>query len=115
MKYGAEGASREGGAYLYYGGPSGISPATVNVDPSMAYLGQAVASAGDVNGDGFADIIVADHTIDTIAGRAFVYLGSPSGPVAPALLLGAQDTNWGDGFGFSIAGTGDIDGTAMLT
>jgi FG-GAP repeat len=51
-----------------------------------ANLGAALASAGDVNGDGFADIIVGAPGYDSHAspalheGRSLVYLGSPLGP-----------------------------------
>ena len=45
-------------------------------------VGFAVACAGDVNDDGFGDIIVGAPLFDSPQideGAAFVYLGSPSG------------------------------------
>ena len=58
---------------MYLGTPLGLasSPAwTAESDQVNAYFGSAaVATAGDVNGDGFADVIVA----------AYLYDNSPDG------------------------------------
>ena len=46
------------------------------------YFGMSVASAGDVNGDGYADVIVGAHGNNgagSWAGEAYVYHGSSSG------------------------------------
>ena len=51
-------------------------------DHQLASLGVSVASAGDVNGDGFADVIVGAPLYDagqTDEGAAFVFLGSAAG------------------------------------
>ncbi len=51
-------------------------------DRTEAWFGRWVASAGDVNGDGFDDVIVGAPRYDaggTKAGAVFVYLGSSSG------------------------------------
>jgi hypothetical protein len=47
-----------------------------------AWFGMSVASAGDVNGDGFGDVIVGadgNSPSHNLGGRAFVFLGSASG------------------------------------
>jgi hypothetical protein len=50
-----------------------------------------VASAGDVNGDGYADLIVGAYQQDnpeTNEGQAYVYFGSATGPsVTPDVTL----------------------------
>src|SRR4029453_12077712 len=51
-------------------------------DQAAAFLGSGVCSAGDVNGDGYADVIVGAPYYDagqTDEGAAFVFLGSASG------------------------------------
>jgi hypothetical protein len=41
-------------------------------------LGARVASAGDVNNDGYQDILIASYNIDSYAGTAYLVFGSPS-------------------------------------
>ena len=54
---------------------------------AAAVFGWPVASAGDVNGDGFPDLIVGAKLNDA-AGAAYVYLiGPPPLPVAGATSL----------------------------
>jgi hypothetical protein len=77
-----------------------------------AELGYSVASAGDVNGDGYSDVIVGAYKYDggvTDGGRALVYHGSATGLAAtPAMTLnGHSPEGW---LGFSVATAGDVDG-----
>ena len=84
------GQSNEGAAFVFLGSASGIadgSPATaaaqLESDQAVSpYLGLSVSGAGDVNGDGYADVIVGAHYYDagqSNEGAAFVFLGSASG------------------------------------
>src|SRR5262249_24283132 len=76
----------EGAAFLFLGNASGIptgNPATAAAQPESnqgnAQLGYSVAGAGDVNGDGFADVIVGAPYYDngsTDEGAAFVFYGN---------------------------------------
>ena len=73
-------------------------------------LGRSVAGAGDVNGDGYADVIVGAPTTrgGADAGAAYVYFGGPGADdVADLTLLGAAA---GDYFGCAVAGAGDVNG-----
>lgn len=81
-------------------------------DQDYARFGQALADAGDVNGDGFDDVIVGAHDFHAPGamypdGRAFLYYGSASGPsLAPDWIAdGAPNDGW---FGWSVAGAGDV-------
>ena len=106
------GGGDEGGAWLWYGTSAGL----VSTMPGWsavggqadAKLGWAVSSAGDVNGDGFGDI-VAGAPYFGVGGAAFVYLGSASGPATAASW--SQETSVGGArFGFAVAHAGDVDG-----
>jgi hypothetical protein len=52
------------------------------LDQAHGRFGFSVASAGDVNGDGYADLIVGASSQDnpeTDEGQAYVYFGSATG------------------------------------
>ena len=72
-----------GAAYPITIDPLAQSPAwTAESNQSEDYFGWSVASAGDVNGDGYSDVIVGARAYDngeTDEGRAYVYHGSATG------------------------------------
>jgi hypothetical protein len=105
----------EGGAFVYLGTASGLSttPAwTGESDAAGLAYGTSVATAGDVNGDGYSDVIVGSSTINTdffALDRAYVYLGSLAGlALSPAWMGQASQTD--SGYGFSVATAGDVNG-----
>ena len=73
------------------------------------WFGYSVASAGDVNGDGFSDVIAGGRLNDMPgidAGRAYIYFGgNPMDYIPDVILNGASS---GDQFGFSVASAGDV-------
>ena len=109
-----------GAALLFYGQAGGLTQTapdwTANGSQTGSAFGAAVDSAGDVNNDGYDDIIVGapnyDHEqIDE--GAAFLFLGRPSG------LSGTGDHDWmveGNQddvhFGASVSGAGQVNGDA---
>ena len=103
-----------GRAYVFHGSYTGYgmyaSRAMTGPEGTYSYAGWSVASAGDVNADGFDDVIVGAYGPSTDTGSAYVYLGSGSGvPVGPSTTLhGPAGT--GANFGQAVAGAGDIDG-----
>jgi len=105
----------EGRAFAYHGSASGLasSPAwTAESNQMQAWFGFSVSTAGDVNGDGYSDVIVGAYQYDageSDEGRAFAYLGSASGiAVNPAWTAEANQT--GAGFGSSVSTAGDVNG-----
>ena len=104
-----------GKAYVYLGGVAGLSTTAVwsssGDDQAMAQYGISVGSAGDVDGDGFDDVIVGAHRFDTVnadAGKAYLYLGGAGGPSATADWTSTGDDSMNVRFGGSVASAGDV-------
>jgi len=113
-----DGASTdEGRAWVYYGSATGLSvtPDVILDDANQAgaYFGYSVAGAGDVNGDGYADVIVGAYNYNggnTGEGRAWVHYGSAGGLSALANRTLDDANQDGAYFGYSVAGAGDVNG-----
>ena len=114
----SNGEAQEGRAYVYHGSAIGLSPTpawTVELDVALAEFGSSVSTAGDVNGDGYDDVIVgapgigAPGTLFEDQGAAYVYLGSASGlsTAFQAGLVGGQKDSRS---GTSVCTAGDVDG-----
>jgi FG-GAP repeat/FG-GAP-like repeat len=109
------GQSNEGRAYVYHGSPTGLSttPAwTAENNQAESRFGSGVATAGDVNGDGFSDVIVGADQHDNVQaneGRAYVYHGSAAG-LAAAPAWTAEPNQAGASFGSVVAPAGDVNG-----
>jgi hypothetical protein len=77
----------QGGAVVYYGSASGLSGDrswTLRNSSLQLYLGGSV-SVGDVNGDGYDDLLVTTQVAEMEPWAAYVYLGSANGlPAAPS-------------------------------
>lgn len=69
------------------------------------YFGCSVSSAGDVNNDGFSDIIVGACYYSNGAGRAYIYLGGQTMDNVADLIISGSNT-----FGANVSSAGDING-----
>jgi hypothetical protein len=86
------------------------------------YLGQSVSTAGDVNGDGKADILLGAYGADpggrSYAGTAYLLFGQTSGWPATFDLTTLNGSNGftidslnaGDQLGSSVSTAGDLNG-----
>jgi hypothetical protein len=108
-------ASQAGTAFVYYGSPGALSETaqwTERSGQELAKFGWSVGTAGDVNGDGYADIIVGTPYWDdgqTDEGAAWIYCGSATGLPAHSCWYEASDqaTAW---FGYAVGTAGDVNG-----
>ena len=102
-------SSNAGRAYIYYGGFNMDNVADVVLSaPVSSSFGYSVSTAGDVNGDGFSDVIVSGHTFSSNRGRAYIYYGGLIMDNSPDKTIEGSAT--GGFFGFSLSGAGDVNG-----
>jgi len=121
----ADGESQEGAAFVFHGSAAGIpngnpNTAAAKLESNLvtARLGISVAGAGDVSGDGYADVIVGAYFYDTPGptfgeGAAFVFLGSAAGIIGgdPTTAAAQLEGNmYSGGLGWSVAAAGDVNG-----
>ena len=109
------GESNEGRAYVYHGSASGLSFTaawTAESNLADAQFGRSVSSAGDVNGDGYSDVVVGAHLYangESDEGRAYVYHGSPAG-LGTSESWAVESNQSGAFFGVSVSTAGDVNG-----
>ena len=105
----------DGLAVAFYGSATGLSSTPdwqASGGQKKCNFGHWCDGAGDVNGDGYDDVIVAsllyDHP-EFSEGRVWVYLGSASGLSTTPVWTGESNQE-GAQLGYSCAGAGDING-----
>ncbi|BAY76285.1 putative outer membrane adhesin [Nostoc linckia NIES-25] len=124
------GQSIPGESYLVFGKSSGFAAslnlssldgsngfALIGID-ERDYSGSSVSSAGDINGDGFDDVIIGAFRARTYAGSSYVVFGKSSGFGASFELSSLDGSNGfiinginiDDLSGISVSGAGDING-----
>ncbi|MBK9332675.1 MAG: FG-GAP repeat protein [Ignavibacteria bacterium] len=107
------GQTDEGGVFVYHGSVNGLSLTpnwTKEINQASALFGLSVATAGDVNGDGYSDVIIGSPTYDSVhtdEGRAYVYYGSASG-LQTGFSWKFENNQAGANFGYSVSSAGDV-------
>ena len=101
--------TQTGRAYIYYGGPfmGTIPEITLNGENEFDNFGATVAHAGDVNHDGFSDILIGapGYEVDgKKVGRVYVYYGNQLLDTDPDVII----TGSHQSVGLSIAHAGDV-------
>jgi Ca2+-binding RTX toxin-like protein len=103
-----------GGAYVFYGKAGGLGTIDLsNLSPYAGFFmqgpanskipGEFVAGGGDINGDGFADVMVADPRFNNYQGETFAVYGKAGGP--GSLALGAMTPSQGFTITNNVSGT----------
>ena len=91
------------GSVLVFSGADGNQLLRFDGSIEFANFGSAIASAGDVNGDGRADIVVGDPFFELFNGRVLVYSGLDG-----AELWRVENTANATTFGSTVASAGDV-------
>ncbi len=108
-----------GAAYLVLGPASGevdLGEADARLDgvAEAEYAGYALAGPGDTDGDGYADLAIASHEVDSRAGATWLVRGPVTGVLsltsADAVLLGEAHTDYA---GYALSSAGDQDGDGL--
>lgn len=113
-------------AFVYLGSPTGLSCGagcpvdataaaawTFTSSQATANVGGAVATAGDINGDGFSDVLVAAPLYDvsgmTDAGMVWAFLGSGAGLSSTPVWSAVGDQAYAQ-LGYGLGPAGDVNG-----
>ncbi|MCA9729746.1 MAG: FG-GAP repeat protein, partial [Candidatus Eisenbacteria bacterium] len=109
----------EGRIEFYLGGPLGVVPLAADAfegNSTGALAGMSVGFAGDMNGDGFGDVIIGAPGYDAGSGAiedgglVAVYAGTSSGLRPLHVLLAHVGLEAGARLGASVGTAGDLDG-----
>ena len=103
---------------------AGTDGLVINAANTIDHVGVSVSSAGDVNGDGIADLIIgapqADPLTGTNAGRSYVVFGKAGlgtidlanvGTTTDGFVIGGQAA--ADNSGISVSSAGDVNGDGL--
>ena len=101
--------SDNGEVFVWHGKPSGLGVQSDWWLRKESKFGYSVASAGDVNGDRFDDIIVGSPRKTNYQGEVYIYAGGPSGLSTTPFWSTIGDTGEGR-FGHCVASAGDVNG-----
>ncbi len=95
--------------YVVRGASSFPGTTTTLTRSGSSELGFDVAGGGDINGDGYDDIVTGDPTYSSSTGRLVVFYGSSSG-VSTSNYATLSAPSSGTGFGYTVQMVGDVNG-----
>jgi Ca2+-binding RTX toxin-like protein len=105
---------------LHLSALDGTSGFKINGEEAYDRFGVSVSDAGDINGDGFGDLLIGAVDADENAGAAYVVFGSGFGTLAEIEASGLDGTNGfritgalEEGLGYAVSAAGDVNGDGI--
>jgi len=96
------------GIKIHYGGSQfDTIPNLILKNPGVANFGYKIANAGDMNGDGYNDVLVSAYRATNTDGYIFIFSG---GPRMDSYFDAAAGLSLESDFGYSISSVGDVNG-----
>ena len=92
---------------------NGTSGFVLNGEQANDYSGSSVASAGDVNGDGIADLVIGAPGANSYAGKSYVVFGRAG--IGSSGSLALSSLNGTNGFVLNGEQTGDYSGYSVAS
>jgi hypothetical protein len=109
-------ADQRGVVRVYHGsatGPSATPALSITGELREGQFGWSLAAAGDLNGDGYGDMLVGAPREGAEAGRVYAYFGGARGLRADSVRSLPGPGGAGGAFGFALAAIGDVDGDGL--
>ena len=85
-----------------------VADLTMTGEAANNQFGRSVSTAGDVNDDGYSDVIVGASGYSSDTGRAYIYYGGASMNNAADVTMTGEAIS--DNFGVSVSTAGDVNG-----
>jgi MYXO-CTERM domain-containing protein len=110
---GAEYVAPAGGVFIHHGSANGVpvtpSESLYGTEFGQTGFGRWVDGGGDVNGDGYSDVLVGSRSnpVEALDDRAFAFLGSPCGLSRDPLVIDLQPE---DDVGVDVRYLDDLNG-----
>ena len=108
-----------GGSTVLLGNLNGANGFKLDGEVNGDYSGGSVSAAGDINGDGYGDLLIGSALHNSNSGRSYVVWGGPSVGKGEIISLSGLTGSKGfkidgevsgDGSGYSVSVAGDING-----
>ncbi|WP_456442152.1 T9SS type A sorting domain-containing protein, partial [Caldithrix abyssi] len=111
--------SNPGKAYLFYGGEfmDNTPDVTFTGEQNNDYFGVRVSSAGDINSDGYIDLVISASSDDQAgddAGKVYIYFGAASMDNQPDLKFYGESPYYQLGAGLAAIGDVNLNGIPDL-
>ncbi|MBN1779749.1 FG-GAP repeat protein, partial [bacterium] len=99
-----------GRAHIYLGGPAmdGIADIVIDGENTAHLFGCALSGTGDINRDGFDDLMIGAYGALSYTGRVYLFWGGNPMNNVPDLVFTGEHPN--DLLGRSVSSAGDVNG-----